>query len=178
MREKFYTFIHHIRGKQVKYVQNNIKISFIANLRQSIMLALAGIILFSISGCGDEALDTSKSASNQNNEFKLTLTISDDIVRTDDTIKLIALLERLVDKASITGSNPPTTMKMDAIGGALDLHSPGSTTSIIVKLDDEVGSTFETLAFFDPKSGYSTGHVSASYDGMNVSMSIDIVEPR
>ena len=69
-------------------------------------------------------------------------------------------------------------MKMDAIGGALDFHSPGSTTSIPVKLDDEVGSTFETLAFFDPNSGYSTGHVSASYDGINVSMSIDIVEPR
>ena len=142
------------------------------------MLTLTGFILFSIIACGDETLDTSKFASGQNKDFKLTLTISDDIVRTDDTIKLTALLERLVDKASITGSNPPTTMKMDAIGGALDFHSPGSTTSIAVKLDDEVGSTFETLAFFDPKSGYSTGHVSASYDGMNVSMSIDIVEPR
>ena len=40
---------------------------------------------------------TSKFASGQNNDFKLTLTISDDIVRTDDTIKLTALLERLVD---------------------------------------------------------------------------------
>ena len=162
----------------MKYVQKNKKFSLITNLRRYIILTLTGFTLLSIIACGDEALDTSKFASGQNNDFKLTLTISDDIVRTDDTIKLIALLERLVDKASITGSNPPTTMKMDAIGGALDLHSPGSTTSIIVKLDDEVGSTFETLAFFDPKSGYSTGHVSASYDGMNVSMSIDIVEPR
>jgi hypothetical protein len=162
----------------VNYVQKNKKFSLITNLRRYIMLTLTGFILFSIIACGDEALDTSKFASGQNNDFKLTLTISDDIVRTDDTIKLIALLERLVDKASITGSNPPTTMKMDAIGGALDFHSPGSTTSITVKLDDEVGSTFETLAFFDPKSGYSTGHVSASYDGINVSMSIDIVEPR
>ena len=162
----------------MKYVQKNKKFSLITNLRRYIILTLTGFILFSIIACGDEALDTSKFASGQNNDFKLTLTISDDIVRTDDTIKLIALLERLVDKASITGSNPPTTMKMDAIGGALDFHSPGSTTSITVKLDDEVGSTFETLAFFDPKSGYSTGHVSASYDGINVSMSIDIVEPR
>ena len=162
----------------MKYVQKNKKFSLITNLRRYIILTLTGFILFSIIACGDEALDTSKFASGQNNDFKLTLTISDDIVRTDDTIKLIALLERLVDKASITGSNPPTTMKMDAIGGALDFHSPGSTTSITVKLDDEVGSTFETLAFFDPKSGYSTGHVSASYDGINVSMAIDIVEPR
>ncbi|MFL3024947.1 MAG: hypothetical protein ACJZ1P_03695 [Candidatus Neomarinimicrobiota bacterium] len=162
----------------MKYVQKNKKFSLITNLRRYIILTLTGFILFSIIACGDEALDTSKFASGQNNDFKLTLTISDDIVRTDDTIKLIALLERLVDKALITGSNPPTTMKMDAIGGALDFHSPGSTTSITVKLDDEVGSTFETLAFFDPKSGYSTGHVSASYDGINVSMSIDIVEPR
>lgn len=162
----------------MKYVQKNKKFSLITNLRRYIILTLTGFILFSIIACGDEALDTSKFASGQNNDFKLTLTISDDIVRTDDTIKLTALLERLVDKASITGSNPPTTMKMDAIGGALDFHSPGTTTSITVKLDDEVGSTFETLAFFDPKSGYSTGHVSASYDGINVSMSIDIVEPR
>ena len=162
----------------MKYVQKNKKFSLITNLRRYIMLTLNGFILFSIIACGDEALDTSKFASGQNNDFKLTLTISDDIVRTDDTIKLTALLERLVDKASITGSNPPSTMKMDAIGGALDFHSPGTTTSITVKLDDEVGSTFETLAFFDPKSGYSTGHVSASYDGINVSMSIDIVEPR
>ncbi len=162
----------------MKYVQKNKKLSLLAKFRQSILVALASIVLFSISACGDEALDTSKFASGQNNDFKLTLTISDDIVRTDDTIKLTALLERLVDKASITGSNPPSTMKMDAIGGALDFHSPGTATSITVKLDDEVGSTFETLAFFDPKSGYSTGHVSASYDGINVSMAIDIVEPR
>ena len=162
----------------MKYVQKNKKFSLITNLRRYIILTLTGFILFSIIACGDEALDTSKFASGQNNDFKLTLTISDDIVRTDDTIKLTALLERLVDKASITGSNPPTTMKMDAIGGALDFHSPGTATSITVKLDDEVGSTFETLAFFDPKSGYSTGHVSASYDGINVSMAIDIVEPR
>ena len=138
----------------MKYVQKNKKFSLITNLRRYIILTLTGFILFSIIACGDEALDTSKFASGQNNDFKLTLTISDDIVRTDDTIKLIALLERLVDKALITGSNPPTTMKMDAIGGALDFHSPGSTTSITVKVDDGVGSTFETLAFFDPKSGY------------------------
>jgi hypothetical protein len=162
----------------VKYVQKNKKLSLMAKVRQSIMLTLMGVILFSINACGDEALDTSKSVSGQNNDFKLTLTISDDIVRTDDTIKLTSLVERLVDKDSIAGSTPPTTMKMDAIGGNLDFHSPGTSTSISVKLDDAKGSTFETLAFFDPISSSSTGYVSASYDGINVSMSIDIVEPR
>ncbi|MBT4785528.1 MAG: hypothetical protein HOO21_09240, partial [Candidatus Marinimicrobia bacterium] len=76
----------------MKYVQKNKKLSLMAKVRQSIMLTLMGVILFSIAGCGDEALDTSKFVSNQNNNFKLTLTISDDIVRKDDTIKLTALV--------------------------------------------------------------------------------------
>ena len=166
----------------MKYVQNNIKISFIANLRQSIMLALAGIILFSISGCGDEALDTSKSASNKNNEFKLTLTISDDIVRKDDTIKLTALVERLVHKDSVAGTTPK--LIIDAIGGTIDGHnfSKASTTlgyhSIIINIDAEPTSTYEALGFFTPRSSSSSGNVTASYDGINISMSIDIVEPR
>ena len=163
----------------MKYVQKNKKLSLMAKVKQSIMLTLMGVIFFSIAGCGDEALDTSKFVSNQNNNFKLTLTISDDIVRKDDTIKLTAVVERLVDKTSISGSTPPTTMKMAVTGGSLALHSAGSKISEIrVILDDAKGSVFEALAFFAPSKSSSSGNVTASYNGINVSMSIDIVEPR
>ena len=163
----------------MKYVQKNKKLSLLAKFRQSILVALASIVLFSISACGDEALDTSKFASGQNNDFKLTLTISDDIVRNDDTIKLTAVVERLVDKTSISGSTPPTTMKMAVTGGSIALHSAGSKISEIrVILDDAKGSVFEALAFFAPSKSSSSGNVTASYNGINVSMSIDIVEPR
>ena len=163
----------------MKYVQKYKKFSLITKVRQTIVFALMGLILFGISACGDEALDTSKFVSNQNNDFKLTLTISDDIVRNDDTIKLTAVVERLVDKTSISGSTPPTTMKMAVTGGSLALHSAGSKISEIrVILDDAKGSVFEALAFFAPSKSSSSGNVTASYNGINVSMSIDIVEPR
>ena len=166
----------------MKYVQKNKKLSLMAKVRQSIMLTLMGVILFSIAGCGDEALDTSKFVSNQNNNFKLTLTISDDIVRKDDTIKLTALVERLVHKDSVAGSTPK--LIIDAIGGTIDGHnfSKASTTlgyhSIIINIDAEPTSTYEALGFFTPKSSSASGNVTASYDGINISMSIDIVDPR
>jgi hypothetical protein len=166
----------------VKYVQKNKKLSLMAKVRQSFMLTLVGVIFFSIAGCGDEALDTSKFVSNQNNNFKLTLTISDDIVRKDDTIKLTALVERLVHKDSVAGTTPK--LIIDAIGGTIDGHnfSKASTTlgyhSIIINIDVEPTSTYEALGFFTPKSSSSSGNVTASYDGINISMSIDIVEPR
>ena len=160
----------------MKYVQKYKKFSLITKVRQTIVFALMGLILFGISACGDEALDTSKFVSNQNNNFKLTLTISDDIVRNDDTIKLTAVVERLVDKTSISGS---TAMKMAVTGGSIALHSAGSKISEIrVILDDAKGSVFEALAFFAPSKSSSSGNVTASYNGINVSMSIDIVEPR
>ena len=166
----------------MKYVQKNKKFSLITILIKYIMLTLTGFILFSIISCGDEALDTSKFASGQNNNFKLTLTISDDIVRTDDTIKLTALVERLVHKDSVAGTTPK--LIIDAIGGTIDGHNfaKASTTlgyhSIIINIDTEPTSTYEALGFFTPKSSSSSGNVSASYDGINISMSIDIVEPR
>ena len=153
-----------------------------AKVRQYIMLTLMGVSFFSIAGCGDEALDTSKFVSNQNNNFKLTLTISDDIVRKDDTIKLTALVERLVHKDSLAGTTPK--LIIDAIGGTIDGHnfSKASTTlgyhSIIINIDAEPTSTYEALGFFTPKSSSSSGNVTASYDGINISMSIDIVDPR
>jgi hypothetical protein len=163
----------------MKYIQKNKKLNIIANFRQSILLTLMGLLFVGVTACGDKMLDTSKSASNQNNEFKLILTISDDIVRTDDTIKITAVVERLVPSDSIAAFSVIYKMKVAAIGGYIFLHSAGDDeTEISVKLDKAQGSTFESLLFFDPKSSDSSGNVTVSFDGMNVSMSIDIVEPR
>lgn len=152
--------------------------------RHILFLALSTLLFTS---CSDDVLDTSKSKSNSNKEFKLTLTISDDIVRLDDSVELTATIERKVHKDSVSGY-PPTKMVMDAVGGTIDGHSFSSSSNIIISLDSEQGATFEALAFFMPSSFYSTtkgyynykenGHVSASYDGINVSMPIKLVVPR
>lgn len=137
--------------------------------------------------CSDDVIDTSKSKSNSNKEFTLTLTISDDIVRLNSSIKLTATIERIVHKDSIS-NYVSMKMMMDAVGGSIDGHSFSSSSNITVSMDSEAGATFESLAFFVPSSSYSTslgyynykenGHVSASFDGINVSMPIKMVVPR
>ena len=133
--------------------------------------------------CSDTVINTEKSVSDSNNEFKLELRISDDIVRYTDSIKLTATVERLVHKNSIVGTNP-TKLIMDAVGGTIDGHSfTSSATSIFVTLDVEQGSVFEALAFFLPttfpaSAKKENGHITASFDGINLSMPITIVEPR
>jgi hypothetical protein len=97
-------------------------------------------------------------------------------------------------------------MKMDAVGGKIDgqnFTSVSSTStspaSIIVSIDKEVGSKFEALAFFLPSYSYSAtkydtkgnlikpeeyynfmekGQVSASFDNINVTIPVNMVEPR
>ncbi len=75
-----------------------------------------------VMSCGDTVIDTSKSTSNSNKEFKLTLTISDDIVRLNSSIKLTATVERKVHKDSIS-NYVSMKMMMDAVGGSIDGHS-------------------------------------------------------
>lgn len=150
-------------------------------------VGIMGLTLFFFA-CGDTVINTEKSVSNSNNDFKLTLTISDEIVRLDDSIKLTAKVERRVHKDSIDGY---VSMKMiiDAVGGTIDGHGFSSASNITVSVDDLTGSQFQALAFFLPESNYNSstkeyynffekGHVSASFDGINVSMPITIVEPR
>ena len=150
-------------------------------------VAIMGLILFFFA-CGDTVINTEQSVSDSNNDFKLTLTVSDESVRLDDSIKLTAKVERKVHKDSINGS---VSMKMiiDAVGGTIDGHSVSSASNITVSLDDLTGSQFQALAFFLPDYSYNSsrkeyydffekGHVSASFDGMFVSIPISMVEPR
>ena len=161
---------------------------------------LSGLALCLIS-CGDKAFDTKKSDSGSNNDFTLTLTISDDIVYLNSSIKVTAVVERRVDGTSIPGK-----IMMDAVGGKIDgqnftsvSSTSNSPVSITVSIDKEVGSKFEALAFFLPSYSYSAtkydtkgnlikpeeyynfmqkGQVSASFDNINVTLPINMVEPR
>jgi len=153
-------------------------------------VVLTGLALCLIS-CSDKVLDTQQSDSGSNNDFTLTLTISDDIVYLNSSIKVTAVIERRVDGTSITDK-----MMMDAVGGKIDgqnFTSVSSTSTIpakiTVSMDNEVGSKFEALAFFLPDYSYSTtkkeysnymqkGQVSASFDNINVTIPVNMVEPR
>ena len=65
-------------------------------------VVIMGLTLFFFS-CGDTVINTEKSVSDSNDNFKLTLTVSDEIVRLNDSIKLTAKVERKVHKDSIDG---------------------------------------------------------------------------
>ena len=160
-------------------------------------VAIMGLTLFFFS-CGDTVINTEKFVSDSNDDFKLTLTVSDEIVRLNDSIKLTAFVERKVHKDSIDGY---VSMKMiiDAVGGTIDGHSFSSASNISVSMDDLTGSQFQALAFFLPEYDYSAtkydskgneikpeeyynfmekGQVSASFDNINVTIPVNMVEPR
>ena len=167
-------------------------------------VVLTGLALCLIS-CGDKVLETKKSDSGSNNEFTLTLTISDDIVYLNSSIKVTAVVERKVHYDSLDGYIN-MFMRMDAVGGKIDgqnftsvYSTSTSPASITVSIDKEVGSKFEALAFFLPSYSYSAtkydtkgnlikpeeyynfmekGQVSASFDNINVTIPVNMVEPR
>ena len=150
-------------------------------------VVLTGLALCLIS-CSDKVLDTKQSDSGSNNDFNLTLTISDDIVYLNSSIKVTAVVERKVHKDSIDGY-VSMKMMMDAVGGSIDGHSFSTSSSITVSMDESVGSKFEALAFFLPTYSYNTskkeyynfmekGQVSASFDNINVTIPVNMVEPR
>ena len=157
-------------------------------------VVLTGLALCLIS-CSDKVLDTQQSDSGSNNDFTLTLTISDNIVYLNSSIKVTAVVERKVHYDSIDGY-VSMQMKMDAVGGKIDgqnftsvSSTSNSPASITVTMDESVGSKFEALAFFLPSYSYSTtkkeysnymqkGQVSASFDNINVTLPVNMVEPR
>ena len=160
-------------------------------------VVISGLTLFFFA-CGDMVINTEKSVSDSNNDFKLTLTISDEIVRLNDSIKLTAIIERKVNKDSID-SYVSMKMILDAVGGTIDGHSFSSASNISVSMDDLTGSQFQALAFFLPEYDYSAtkydskgneikpeeyynfmekGQVSASFDNINVTIPVNMVEPR
>ena len=152
------------------------------------LLPILTLLLISAS-CEDSnnILITEKVVSINNGKFDLTLKIDPDLAYLNSSTKVTATITRQVHKDSIV-DYVSMKMIMDAVGGALDGHSFSTANNIEVSMKDSVSSTFEALAFFTPSYSYSTtsgyfnyksnGHVSASFDGMNLSLPIKMVVPR
>tara|TARA_B100001287_G_scaffold126896_1_gene106985 strand:- start:133 stop:615 length:483 start_codon:yes stop_codon:yes gene_type:complete len=152
------------------------------------LLPILTLLLISAS-CEDNnnILITEKVVSINNGKFDLTLKIDPDLAYLNSSTKVTATITRQVHKDSIS-DNVSMTMIMDAVGGAIDGHSFSKSSDITVSLKDSVSSTFEALAFYTPTYTYSPslgyynyrsiGHVSASFDGMNLSLPIKMVVPR
>ena len=175
MLKRFTLKVVRIRGKSIKTL---IKYQYPRGILCVFLLPLL------IAACGDDVVDTSKSVSKSNENYKLTLTVSNTKCSLDDFIKVTAIVERLVAKTTAP------KMRIDAVGGTIDEHSykSSTTTGIPVSLGYPVNSSFEAIAFFVPKYQYSTskgyynwsqkGHVSASVDGINLSLEIKLNHPE
>ena len=155
-------------------------------LPKKLLLILS--LLFSAS-CEDNnnILVTEKVVNMNNGKFDLTLKIDPDLAYLNSSTKVTATITRQVHKDSIA-DYVSMKMIMDAVGGSIDGHSFSLASNIVVSMKDSVSSSFEALAFFTPTYSYSTtsgyynyksnGHVSASFDGMNLSLPIKMVVPR
>ena len=155
-------------------------------LPKKLLLILS--LLLSVS-CEDNnnILVTEKVVNMNNGKFDLTLKIDPDLAYLNSSTKVTATITRQVHKDSIA-DYVSMKMIMDAVGGSIDGHSFSLASNIVVSMKDSVSSTFEALAFFTPTYSYSTtsgyynyksnGHVSASFDGMNLSLPIKMVVPR
>ena len=155
------------------------------------------LFLVTLTSCDDEnnLLVTEKEIKTSNSRFELSLKIDPDIVYSNSSTKLITSIKRLVPKDSL-GVDPHQRdsqgdqymrCKMNAIGGALEQHSPvwdyiynGVTyydqNYSKVFIADTANSVWEGLAFFIPSSPLKdTGHISAIFDGMNLTLPIKLV---
>ena len=169
--------------------KNNILFQTYRCLLLSVVLAT---ITLPVMSCGDDLLNTETRSEKSNSEYKLTLTLDPDIVYLNSNTQVTVTVERLVHRDSVS-TNAPSSLKLSAVGGSLQGNVEYNNTTIYtpyVTLDNEVGAKFEVLAFYIPKSSYSTaagvgyynyvenGHVSALYDGLNVTLPVRLVKPR
>ena len=155
-----------------------------------IMKLVPLITVFVFISCedSDNIFVTEKVVTANNAKFELTLKIDPDIAYLNSSTKVTATLTRLIPSDSLI-DYVSMKMIMDAVGGTLDGHSFSIPSSITVSMKDSINSKFEALAFFSPSYSYSStsdtyynyksnGHISASFDGMNLSLPIKMVVPR
>ena len=151
------------------------------------LLLILSLLLSASCEDNNNILVTEKVVNMNNGKFDLTLKIDPDLAYLNSSTKVTATITRQVHKDSIA-DYVSMKMIMDAVGGSIDGHSFSLASNIVVSMKDSVSSTFEALAFFTPTYSYSTtsgyynyksnGHVSASFDGMNLSLPIKMVVPR
>ena len=170
----------------------NVKRNILFQAYRCLLLsAVLALMLLPVMSCGDDLLNTETRSEKSNSEYKLTLTLDPDIVYLNSNTEVTVTVERLVHKDSVSAT--PTSLKLSAVGGSLQGNVEYNNTSIYapyVTLDNEVVAKFEILAFYIPTSSYSTvvgvgyynyvekGHVSALYDGLNVTLPVRLVKPR
>jgi len=150
------------------------------NLFRLKSVCLIGIFIFISCEDTNNLLVTEKEAKTSNGRFELSLKIDPDIVYTNSTTKVTATIVRSMHKDSLA-SAPDMYCKMNAVGGKLEIHTQFSGDWVTVALSDSINSTWEGLAFFVPDTGSdlkNTGHVSAIFDGMNLTLPIKLVAAR
>jgi len=175
----------------MKNVKNNI-FSLSNTCRSLGIRGILALMLLPILSCGDDILNTEIIASNKNENFKLTLKVDPDIVYLNSSTKATVIIERLKESSTF----PSSGLQLDAVGGKLDgsgltfngSYTTGTVVTVTGKLDSTINSKFEVLAFFVPTytysstSGYTnymeTGHVTAKFDNINVTLPIQMAKPR
>ncbi len=137
--------------------------------------------------CEDTFTDTVVTESTSDDYFTLTLTLSADNVRLDESIQINTELKRRVHKDSVDIS-VTLRMMVDAVGGTINGHNFSLASNITVSLADEKNVTFKTLSSFIPSSSYdkakkeyynymSMGRVTTSFNNLNISIPVQLVKP-
>ena len=155
--------------------------------------AIIIMVLVIFMSCDDKnnLLITEKEIRTSNGRFELSLKIDPDIVYSKGSTKLITSIKRLIHKDSLGVNVPKMAVKMNSIGGNLVKHSPAysyiasdgfmyyETDSFGIAIPDSVNAIWEGLAFFIPSYPLmDAGHISAIFDGMNLTLPIKLVATR
>lgn len=148
-------------------------------IKGTIIMAL---VIFMSCDDKNNLLVTEKEIKTSNGRFELSLKIDPDIVYSNSSTKLITSIKRLVHKDSLA-ADANMFCKVNTVGGELDMHSPlyfdGATYYagyFNVSIADSADAVWEGLAFFIPKNPLKdSGHISAIFDGMNLTLPIKLV---
>lgn len=133
-------------------------------------------ILLIFSGCEDKISDPSVSKEVSGQYFKLTLTISKENIRRNESILVETKLERISLSDSLDSSI--NKMMIDAVGGTINGHSFSIASNITVVIGDNIEDFFNTLSSFIPSISYMpAGSISAAFNNLQVTIPVQILEP-
>ena len=175
-----------------KNVKNaTLNINYINNLAKKLtrFILASLIVMLAFISCEDASniLVTEKEAKTSNGRFELSLKIDPDIVYSNSSTKLITSIRRSVHKDSLGSNEPIMKVSMGAIGGTLDQHAEVYSYTyngviyyeneiVSVNIADSINAVWEGLAFFLPSLPLKdSGHISAVFDGMNLTLPIKLV---